>query len=280
MSEVIRAERAGACYGVKRALEIANDALTGTDDISTLGPLIHNPAVVAKLGSLGLKMADHPEDVTTSSVIIRSHGALPSELRDLKNRDITIIDATCPHVARAQSAAAELAADGCHVLVVGEEGHPEVEGIKSFANEAGAQVNVVLDPADIPDNISDKVGIVVQTTQKIENLDRIVDALERRGLKPDIRNTICSATTKRQASAESLAQQVDAMVVIGGRNSSNTTRLAEICHEHCENTYHIESSAELKEEEFRRFSRVGVSAGASTPEDQIQEVIDKIESFG
>lgn len=275
--KVIKAKQAGACYGVKRALDMANKVISSNIEASTLGSLIHNPQVVDDLQRRGLNVAKDIDDIKCGTVIIRSHGVTPQTLTELKRRGLNIVDATCPHVARAQLGASELAKAGCRVLVVGESGHPEVEGLYEYALQEGCAVDVVCDPEDIPDDLYAPIGVVVQTTQKKEALDRIVDALRKRGIEPIIKDTICSATSLRQASASKLSSEADAMVVIGGKNSSNTTRLAEICRENCPSTYHIESSCELNGIDFSNCAVVGVTAGASTPEEQIDDVISYLE---
>lgn len=276
--EVIRAKRAGACYGVQRALDVADEVIADGGRAFTLGPLIHNPQVVADLAARGAEAVDEVEAIAWNgegeapSVVIRSHGVTPEVRADVEGRGFAVVDATCPHVSRAQHAAAELAAEGCRVLVVGEEGHPEVEGLTAWARQAGGKVDVVADPADIPEGLYDPIGVVAQTTQRRENLQAVVAALREAGLDPLVRDTICSATRQRQEAAAELAANVGAMVVIGGRNSSNTTRLAEVCALTCPLTFHIESADELDPAAFKGCARVGVTAGASTPENQIAAV--------
>ena len=288
--EVIRAKRAGACYGVQRALDMADEVIAEGSRAFTLGPLIHNPQVVSDLAERGAEPVESVEAIvwngagevgtdvtadasaTAPSVVIRSHGVTPEVLAAVTDRGFTVVDATCPHVARAQAAAAELAEQGCRVIVVGEEGHPEVEGLTAWARQAGGKVDVVASPADIPEGLYDPVGVVAQTTQRRENLEAVVAALTEAGLNPIVKNTICSATRQRQEAAADLAAHVDAMVVIGGRNSSNTTRLAEVCSLTCPRTFHIESADELDPAAFEGCARIGVTAGASTPENQIAAV--------
>lgn len=276
---VVKARHAGACYGVQRALDLAIEASEGGQPASTLGPLIHNPQVVADLAARGIRAVDGPEGVERGSVIIRSHGVTPAVRRAVEERGLPIIDATCPHVARAQKAAAELAQRCGSVVVVGEAGHPEVEGLVAWAREAGGDVSVVTEPSDLPEGLEAPVGIVVQTTQARESLDAVVDALMRRGVEPEVKDTICFATRQRQESAAALADEVDAIVVIGGRNSSNTTRLAEICAAACPRTHHIEAPEELDPAWFAGCESVGVTAGASTPEDQIAAVVERLEAL-
>ena len=163
--KVSRAEYAGACYGVQRALDLTLETANADKTVCTLGPLIHNPQVVSDLAARGIRVADTVEDCTEQAVVIRSHGVVPEVLDALAARGNEIVDATCPHVMRAQRAAAKLAAEGYHVLVVGEEGHPEVEGILAHARREGDQCMVVGAVEDIPEDLNEPVGIVVQTTQ-------------------------------------------------------------------------------------------------------------------
>ena len=277
--KVVLAENAGACYGVQRALDMAHDAAAGQGPVFTLGQLIHNPGVVADLEAIGVHVAAAPEDVAEGTVVVRSHGVTPDVYERLSARNLTVVDATCPHVARAQKAAADLANDGCRVLVVGEKGHPEVEGLCAWAKRAGTKVDVVLAPEDVPADLRAPIGIVVQTTQRRENLDAVVEAVRAQGIEPVVKKTICSATRLRQDAAAKLAGEVDAMVVIGGRNSSNTTRLAEICEATCPRAFHIESAGEIDPAWFEGCEVVGVTAGASTPENQISAVVERLESL-
>ncbi len=277
--KVVKARHAGACYGVQRALDMADVTIHDGLPAYTLGPLIHNPKVVELLEKSGVTAIDGVEGIDAGIVIIRSHGVVPHVKNAAEEKGLTIIDATCPHVARAQKAAEALASAGYRVIIVGEAGHPEVEGMRAYAQEAGAAVLVVAGADELPDAIEEPIGIVVQTTQAKENLDGVVEALEGRGLHPQVKDTICFATRQRQEAAAELAAEVDAIVVIGGRNSSNTTRLYEICKARCERSYHVEGPEEIDPEWFEGCSAVGVTAGASTPEDQIDAVIGYIESL-
>lgn len=277
--DVVLAENAGACYGVQRALDLALEASEGKGAAYTLGPLIHNPGVVADLQKRNVFVADDVHDVRDGTVIIRSHGVTPDVLDEVRESGLPVVDATCPHVARAQRAAAELAADGCRVIVVGEAGHPEVEGLRAYAKRAGAKVDVVESPADVPTGLRAPVGVVVQTTQRRENMDAVVEAVRAQGIEPVVKRTICSATRLRQDAAADLAGRVDAMVVIGGRNSSNTTRLAEICRAACPRSFHIESASEIDPAWFEGCGTAGVTAGASTPERQVAAVVARLESL-
>ena len=214
--EVIRSKNAGACYGVQRALDLALKASEGDGSAFTLGPLIHNPQVVANLEARGVLAVKEPEQATHGAIIIRSHGVTPAVRRSVEVRGLPVIDATCPHVARAQKAAATLAEECGYVVVVGEEGHPEVEGLVAYAHEAGAQVHVAETAADLPGDLPEHVGVVVQTTQTRDALDDVLEGIRAQGVAAQVKDTVCTATRQRQQAAAELAGQVDAIVVIGG----------------------------------------------------------------
>ncbi|NPD32464.1 4-hydroxy-3-methylbut-2-enyl diphosphate reductase [Berryella wangjianweii] len=278
--KVVRAKFAGACYGVQRALDLALRSVADGQGAHTLGPLIHNPQVVQKLADQGVTEISSIDEVSAgSSVVIRSHGVTPQVMRSVEATGSPVVDATCPHVSRAQRAAAQLAQQHGTVVVVGEAGHPEVEGLVACALERTDRVYAVTSADQLPADIQAPVGIVVQTTQQREALDSVVAALRGRGIEPEVRNTICFATSQRQGAAADLASEVDALVVIGGRNSSNTTRLADICKERCPRTYHIESVDEIDPAWFAGAETVGITAGASTPEDQIDAVQRRLEQL-
>lgn len=269
------ARHAGVCYGVERALELAHRA--GADalpPVHTLGPLIHNPRVVNELEEAGVQMANRLEDIPAGAVIIRAHGVAPAVEDEARERGLSVLDATCPYVKKVHVAAERLRAEGYQVIVVGEAGHAEVEGIMGHAGEGAV---VVSGPEDLDGlKLAPKVGVVVQTTQTDERLTAVVSALLPRTREVRVVNTICKATHERQESAAELAARADVMVVIGGRNSGNTRRLAQICAAACPRTYHIESADEIDLSWFVDAELVGVTAGASTPELHIREVIDRI----
>lgn len=277
--KVVIARHAGACYGVQRALDMAYATILDGDPAYTLGPLIHNPQVVEELAEQGVSVASSIEEIEEGIVIIRSHGVVPQVKTTAEEKGLPLIDATCPHVARAQKMAASLAQEGYTVIIVGESGHPEVEGMTEYARLEGTKVIVVADAEELPDAIEEPVGIVVQTTQSKENLDAVIEALQKRGFEPYVKNTICFATRQRQEAAAELSLEVDAIVVIGGRNSSNTTRLYDICKQRCERSYHVESPDEIDPAWFEGCEVVGVTAGASTPEEQIEAVISYLDKL-
>ena len=271
------ARHAGVCYGVERALKLAEEAASRGVRIHTLGPLIHNPQAVAELKQRGLEVATCLDEVSDGTLVIRSHGVDPGIIAEARERGLEVVDATCPFVSAAHTCARELAEQGLAVVIVGEAEHPEVEGIMAHA---GGKAIVVQHAADLPRQLpSRKIGVVVQTTQSLARLNEIVSALLPRVSELRVCNTICSATAKRQLSAEELARTVDVMVVVGGHNSGNTTRLVEICRAVNERVYHVETAAELDPSWFGGASSVGVTAGASTPDEQITGVITAIEDM-
>lgn len=268
---------AGVCYGVERALKLAEEAAASGATVHTLGPLIHNPQTVAELKQAGVEVANCLDEVEEGTLVIRSHGVDPAIIETARSRGLNVIDATCPHVSKAHEAARELKRDGYTVVIVGEAAHPEVEGIMAHA---GGEAIVVQSAGDVPDNLpSQKVGIVVQTTQSAARLLEVVDAVVPRVRELRVFNTVCSATVKRQMSAEKLAGAVDVMVVVGGHNSGNTTRLAEICSAVNPRTYHVETADELDPAWFTGAQSAGVTAGASTPDKLVRSVIAAIEAL-
>ena len=272
------ARHAGVCYGVERALQLAIEAAEGDARVQTLGPLIHNPQAVAVLRQNGVEVAKTLDDVEDGTLVIRSHGVEPAIIDAARCKGLNVVDATCPFVSKAHDAAGALHAEGYAVIIVGEADHPEVEGICAHA---GGKALIVQEPSELPERLRRrKVGIVVQTTQPPARLQAVVDAVLPRVAELRVYNTICSATTQRQVSAEELASEVDVMVVVGGHNSGNTTRLAEISSSVNERTYHVETAEELDPSWFEDASLVGVTAGASTPDRQMQDVISAIESLG
>jgi 4-hydroxy-3-methylbut-2-enyl diphosphate reductase len=271
------ARHAGVCYGVERALGLADEAAATGRTVHTLGPLIHNPQAVEALRERGVEVAKTYDEAGEGILVVRTHGVDPAIIAAAALSGLDVVDATCPFVSSAQEAAQQLKADGYTVLIVGEADHPEVEGIVAYA---GGDALVVEEVADIPSRLpSRKVGIVVQTTQSLERLNQVVEALLPRVSELKVHNTICSATAKRQSAAEELARGVEVMVVVGGHNSGNTTRLAEICRGVNHHVHHVETADELDPEWFTGAASVGVTAGASTPDEQMAGVVAAIEAM-
>ncbi|NJC88678.1 MAG: 4-hydroxy-3-methylbut-2-enyl diphosphate reductase [Desulfuromonas sp.] len=273
--EILLAKSAGFCFGVKRATQMAFEATTEYEQICSLGPIIHSPQVVRKLAEKGVTVVDQVDAIREGAVIIRSHGVAADELRAIQERGLTVVDATCPFVKKAQEYAARLRAEGYEVVIVGETEHPEVQGIVSYA--AGGKVHVVadaLEAASLPR--MKRVGIVAQTTQSFENLQQVADICLAKCQELHVFNTICDATTVRQNEARDIARQVDVMLVIGGFNSANTTRLAQICREIQPATHHLETADEVQSSWFNGVERIGITAGASTPRWLIDDIVNRV----
>lgn len=271
------ARYAGVCYGVERALKLAEEAARSGTNVHTLGPLIHNPQAVDALRAKGVEVAGCLDEVDEGTLVIRSHGVDPAIIADARDRGLDVVDATCPHVSKAHEAAERLKEEGYTVVIVGEADHPEVEGIMAHA---GGTAIVVESADELPGRLpSRRVGVVVQTTQSEKRLAEVVAALLPRTNELRVHNTICAATGQRQESAAELAESVDVVVVVGGHNSGNTTRLVEICREANPRTHHVETADDLQADWFEGASSVGVTAGASTPGEQMQGVIRAIEAM-
>lgn len=272
------ARYAGVCYGVERALGMAEKAADeARKPVNTLGPLIHNPLVVNDLERIGVGTASNVSEVEEGTLIIRAHGVVPSVVEDARTRGLDVLDATCPYVKKVHNAAERLVREGYQLIVVGESGHPEVEGIMGHA---GDDAHVVSVPGDLDAiDLSRKVGVVVQTTQTPGALADVVAELSKRTMDLRVINTICSATQERQDSAVELARRVDAMIVVGGKNSGNTRRLAEICTAACPKTHHIEDASEIEAAWFDGVSHIGVTAGASTPASHIERALVRMRSL-
>lgn len=269
---IIVARHAGVCYGVERALDMAYDAARdAVAPVNTLGELIHNPRVVAELSQAGVGLAASVDEAHSGTVIIRAHGVVPSVIEEARAHGLSVVDATCPYVKKVHAAAKRLSSEGYQVIVVGEEGHPEVEGIMGHAGPSAHVVSAVSD-LDVFE-LARRVGVVVQTTQTDYRLAAIVSALVTRVQEVRVINTICKATHERQESAAALASHVDAMIVVGGKNSGNTRRLAQICLERCPHTQHVESAEELDPRQLAEASIIGITAGASTPAEHIRQVV-------
>jgi 4-hydroxy-3-methylbut-2-enyl diphosphate reductase len=270
---------AGFCWGVERALDITLQAAEDAPEpVNTLGPLIHNPAVIGDLKMRGVGVISEPSEATEGTVVLRSHGVPKDAKETLAAAGVTVIDATCPFVTAAQEKAARLKADGYLVIILGEKDHPEVLGLRSYAGENSL---VIESPADLPVKLpSRRIGVVVQTTQSLERLSELAAHLAPQARELLIHNTICNATEQRQTAAIAMAEQVDAVIVVGGKNSGNTRRLAELCRAKQVKTYHVESAAEIDPAWLEDTMVVGITAGASTPPEQIEAVAQAVREFG
>ena len=268
----------GFCFGVKRAIKIAEDYKNS----STMGPLIHNQDEINRLQNdfnVGLytKLSDVKDNDT---VIIRTHGIPKDDLKNLRLQKAKIINATCPFVTTPQQIVKKMSKEGYSILIFGDAEHPEVKGVQSYGEDQD-DVHIILEPSEIKDLVfkNNKIATVAQTTKKKEKYLEIVNALVLKNKEVRVFNTICDATFENQDAARDLSKEVDVMIVIGGKNSSNTKQLHSICLENCTNSYLIENDTELDSSWFVNKKLCGITAGASTPDWIIQQVVGKIESF-
>lgn len=277
--QVFEAEYAGACFGVSRALELAYKAADSSQGrVYMLGPLIHNPLVVKDLERRGVRILaekDIPLLKDIDYVIVRTHGISRFVMESLLAHTSHVIDATCPFVTKAKLAAQELAHTHEALVIVGESEHPETLGIAGYVENAWILQKDQRIPAEL---IGKDIGVMAQTTQSLHNVKALLAQLEKIASHVTFLNTICCATKQRQNAAEALAQKVNIMVVIGGKNSANTRHLVEICKKHCE-TYHIEGVMDLFSLPLAKHNSVGITAGASTPLSHVKEVHAKIEKM-
>lgn len=277
--EILVAKTAGFCFGVRRAMEMVEKALCQKEQsLYSLGPLIHNPRVVGELGEKGLKTVDSLAQVLNGRVVIRSHGVGPGIYQTALKQNLEIIDATCPFVKNVQQLAIFLRNEGYQVIIIGEPEHAEVQGVlDSVAGEA----LVLEDTEKLKDcEIAPKVGVISQTTQDILNFQQIINGIIPYAKEIRIYNTICLATSQRQQEVAELSRIVDLMLVVGGKNSANTSRLTEISRMNGTPTYQVESAQEIDEAWLRTVGKVGITAGASTPDQQIDEIIQKLICLG
>ena len=281
------AKKAGACFGVNRSLDLVTQATTKFKKVVTLGDLIHNPATVAQLreeyGVVSVNSPSEAVECGADCVVVRSHGVTIHVEEELCALGIEVVDATCPHVKFVQKAAFELAKTCDVVVVVGRADHPEVRGVCSYIVSAGSTPVCISSQDELQQNLvalqkCNSVGVVSQTTQSSKTFQNIVNSMKECGMNPQVKNTICAATSQRQAAAEELSHNVDAFIIVGGKNSSNTTHLADIVAKNCRNTQHVESPDEIDFLALRNANTIGLSAGASTPRGQIEAIVDFLNS--
>ena len=274
--EVIVAKTAGFCFGVERAVNQVYDQIKhGSGPIYTLGPIIHNEGVVRDLEKKGVKVLNSANEIsalTEGTVIIRSHGVGKRIYDMLKAQGVQIVDATCPFVKKIHRIVQEQNLQGRRVIIIGDETHPEVEGIKGWGDARTMVVKNEEQMEKLPSFTGEKLCIVSQTTFNYNKFKDLVEKFEKKGYDILVLNTICNATQERQVEAERIASQVDAMIVIGGENSSNTRKLYEICQKECKDTYYIQTLDDLNPESVNSVRSVGITAGASTPKKIIEEV--------
>ncbi len=276
--EIYLVQNAGFCFGVERALRIAYETAKNTRaPIYTFGPLIHNPQVVEQLQKEGITPIKTLNNIEGGILIIRSHGLPPSLIEYAREKGFTIVDATCPFVKQAQEKAKMLKEKGYQVIILGEREHPEVQGILGFAGKNAICISNHNNIRNLP--LSNRIGVVAQTTQSVEILSSVVSELIKISQEVRVFNTICTSTQQRQEATLQLTKEVDCMIVVGGKNSANTKRLATLVKERGTSAYHIETEKGLKKNWFSGVGKIGVTGGASTPDWMIQRVIDKIKKL-
>jgi (E)-4-hydroxy-3-methyl-but-2-enyl pyrophosphate reductase len=277
VKNIRKAVHAGYCWGVERALDIVNQTADTHKDVPvrTLGPIIHNPQVVQSLDDKGVHSIDSLDQMPEGgTVIIRTHGVAPEVYEQAETKSLTIVDATCPLVTLVQNKAKQLVNEGYHLVIFGNPNHPEVIGT---LGHAGGKATVIEKPEDARTaKLPKKVGVVVQTTQETELVSELLSYLAPRCKEIKVFNTICNPTIERQDAARELAREVQVMIVVGGKNSSNTRHLADVCREEGATTYHIEEATEVEPTWFTGAHEIGVTAGASTPGWLMDQVITHI----
>jgi len=269
------AQSYGFCFGVKRAIKIAEEH----PGASTLGPLIHNNLEIDRLKKdYNVSLAHSLDEIEEGrAAVIRTHGIPKNDLKKLKAKGGEVIDATCPFVTKPQQIVEQMSAEGYDIVIFGDVNHPEIKGVMSYAE---GPVYAALGVEDLTGlKLRKKVAIVAQTTRKIEEYNKLITYLVPRHKEVRVFNTICNATFENQDAARELARRADVMIVIGGKQSSNTKQLFSICRKYCPDSYHIESKEELEKSWFEGKKLCGVTAGASTPEWIIEEIIGKIREF-
>ena len=279
--EVLLTEEYGFCFGVERAVEMVEEAVAeGARPIRSLGPLIHNAQEMERLGEKGVSTIDSPGEADGDTIaVIRAHGVTPQVQRDLEQRAAQVIDATCPFVTRVQHLAERAAEQGRDVVVAGNPDHPEMIGVVGYAPNNTYVVRDASEVASLPTLRSPLV--VSQTTIKLKTFLEVAEAVRQKAdAEPQVVNTICSATRDRQDAARALAGEVDVFYVIGGRHSSNSVKLLAVCQEQCEKSFLIETPSEINPGDLQGVGRVGVTAGASTPDWLIKQVVQRLNEIG
>jgi 4-hydroxy-3-methylbut-2-enyl diphosphate reductase len=274
--EIIVAEESGLCYGVKRALTMARRTRRAKPGkVVTLGDLIHNPRVVANLAAEGIGSAEEPDEVRQGTVIIRSHGVSPEIYRRLRRRKIDVVDATCPIVRKIQRLVEALARKGREVVIVGDRNHPETRGLLGHSRGKGVVVEDEAQARELPSRKAR--AVLAQSTHDLGSFRRVAAALVEKTRELTVYNTICDSSLTRQRSTSDLAGRVDTLFIVGGRTSSNTTRLYEMSKRIQPRTFFIENATQITPAMLRGAKTIGISGGASTPPEAVQEAVEAIE---
>ncbi|QQS44819.1 MAG: 4-hydroxy-3-methylbut-2-enyl diphosphate reductase [Acidobacteriota bacterium] len=272
--EIVLAESLGFCMGVKRAVDMAYKALEKSDQIVTLGPLIHNTQEIDRLKKDGISVADYDSIPENGTVIIRAHGVAPGAYESLKGRGLKIMDGTCPYVHYSQRKARELREQGYTVVIAGDKSHPEIAGILGYIDDQAYVVRSVEEARALPR--FDRVGTIAQTTISPIKYRAMIDVLREKSGELKVCETICDATEENQRAVRELSVEVDLLYVIGGRHSANSNKLVEAAKEKCPRSMLIETAEEIDPRDLEGVRRVGISAGASTPDWMIQTVVLKL----
>ncbi len=267
--KVIRADHAGFCFGVRRAVELARSAIKNSEKVTTLGELIHNPEILEELNTRGVRAISAISQIREGVVVIRAHGISQKKMEKLRSKKLKIVDASCPFVQKIHLEVSQFAAQKIPVVILGRRGHPEMRAIvEDFPN---VEILQKIELPKLKKFANKKVGVLAQTTENSANFTKLIAALEKIGAQVIPKNTICGATLERQKAAQILAEKVEAVAVVGGRNSNNTKKLFELASK-IRPTFWIENESEIQKKDFIKFKKVGVTAGASTPEKTIERV--------
>jgi 4-hydroxy-3-methylbut-2-enyl diphosphate reductase len=280
LKKVILAKTAGFCFGVQRAVDTVYNLVDEEADIYTFGPIIHNEEVVNDLADKGVRVIDDAEhlksSVEGSKVVIRSHGVSKAVYDEIEKCRAEIVDATCPFVLKIHNIVKKESESGSQIIIIGDKNHPEVQGIMGWC----VTNPIVIDTEEKAEKLElqpdTRVCIVSQTTYNFNKFKDLVEIIKKKGYNTSVSNTICNATEERQAEAGEIAKQVDTMIVIGSRSSSNTRKLYEICKSQCENTYYIQTISDLDLSVLAKVECIGITAGASTPKNIIEEVYTNV----
>jgi 4-hydroxy-3-methylbut-2-enyl diphosphate reductase len=278
--EILLARDMGFCWGVRRAIDIMEKAADEWGEIISLGPIVHNPQVVRELEEKGVRASEQPGAGDAGAVAITAHGVGPEVLDDAHARGAEVIDTTCPIVTRSQRWAKKMASEGFTVVIFGDPAHREVKGVLGWAGPHGLAIR---DGDPIPDDLPSRLAIISQTTQSPERFADFVSELMRNRVADigELRviNTLCDVTSNQQAAASELAQEVDVVIVVGGRGSANTRHLLDVCREQGAGAHHVEGPSEVEAGWFEGCERVGVTAGASTPDSAVEAVVRRIQAI-
>ena len=280
---VILAKSAGFCFGVKRAVDTVYERILEKEPLYTFGPIIHNEEVVRDLEKKGVVVVNDVDELAgkpQGTVIIRAHGVERGVCEKIQALGFSIVDATCPFVLKIHRLVERYSGEDCHIVIVGNASHPEVKGIKSWSNAEDTRVIGTREEAEKYDaSHGKKVCIVSQTTFNYNKFQELVEIINKKSYNITIKNTICNATEERQTEARDIARKVSAMIVIGDKSSSNTRKLYEICKGECEDTFYIQTLRDLNLNDLRFIDSIGITAGASTPNNIIEEVYTNVREF-